>query len=327
MRRREFIILLGGASAAWPLAALAQPSPKRPIIAWLGLATKTGSWAFIEALLQGLRDLGYTEGRNFEIVYRNADGYTERLPKLAEELVQLKPSVILAAASGPAVAAKNATATIPIVTPALADAVHLGLIASEAHPGGNVTGIMPYVAGLPAKQMELAREIVPGARNIGMLANSNDPKGPPQLQELEAAGKAVGVRVIAVEARTPDDLEGAFGTLADQRADLVIVLQTSMLLSERRRIATLAAARRLPTIYGYREHVEDGGLISYGVDLHDCFRRAAFYVQKIWYGVPPSDLPVEFPTKLELVINLKIARVLGLNVPPMLLARADEVIE
>jgi putative ABC transport system substrate-binding protein len=325
MQRREFITLLGGA-AAWPLAARAQ-QPAMPIIAWLGLATKTGSSAFIEALLQGLRDLGYTEGRNFEIVYRNADGYTERLPKLAEELVQLKPSVILAAASGPAVAAKNATATIPIVTPALADAVHLGLIASEAHPGGNVTGIMPYVAGLPAKQMELAREIVPGARNIGMLANSNDPKGPPQLQELEAAGKAVGVRVIAVEARTPDDREGAFGTLADQRADLVIVLQTSMLLSERRRIATLAAARRLPTIYGYREHVEDGGLISYGVDLHDCFRRAAFYVQKIWNGVPPSDLPVEFPTKLELVINLKIARVLGLNVPPMLLARADEVIE
>jgi putative tryptophan/tyrosine transport system substrate-binding protein len=176
MKRREFMVGLGGA-AAWPLGAWAQPSSKRPLIAWLGLTSKIGASHFIEAFLQGLRDLGYVEARHFGIVYRFADGYIERLPELAKELVEFRPSIILAAASGPALSAKNATATIPIITPALADAVHQGLIKSEAHPGGNVTGIMPYVAGLPAKQIELAREVVPGVHSIGVLANSNDPKG------------------------------------------------------------------------------------------------------------------------------------------------------
>jgi putative tryptophan/tyrosine transport system substrate-binding protein len=274
-----------------------------------------------------MRELGYSESRNFDFVFRFADGYIEQLPTLAEEVVGLHPAVILAAASGPAVAAKKATATIPIVTPALADAVHLGLIASEARPGGNVTGIAPYVAGLPAKQMELAREVVPGAAQIGVLANSSDPKAPPQLQELEAAGQELGVKVAVADVRAPDGLDSAFQVLAEQRVDVLIVLQTSMLLTERRRIADLAAATRLPTIYGYREHVDDGGLISYGVDLRGCFRRGAYYVQKILSGVAPGDLPVEFPTKLELVINLKTAKALGIDVPPTLLARADEVIE
>jgi putative ABC transport system substrate-binding protein len=266
-------------------------------------------------------------GRQFDIVYRFADGYIERLPSLAEELVRLNPDVILAPASGPAVAAKKATATIPIVTPALADAVHLGLIASDSRPGGNVTGITPYVAGLPAKQMELAREVVPSAARIGVLANLSDPKAPPQWEELEAAGRELGVNVVAEDVATPDDLDGAFQALARKRADVLIVLQTSMLVSERRKIAALAATTRLPAIYGYREHVDDGGLVSYGVDLRACFRRGAYYVHKILKGVPPRDLPVEFPTKLELVINLKTAKALGLEVPPTLLARADEVIE
>jgi putative ABC transport system substrate-binding protein len=274
-----------------------------------------------------MRQLGYVESRNFDVVYRYADGYAERLPALAKELVQLKPNVILAAATGQAVAAKNATATIPIVTPALADAVHLRLIASEARPGGNVTGITPYVTGLPAKQMELAREVVPGARKIGVLNDINDPKAPPQWEELQAAGQALGVIVTAAEVRSPDDLVNAIQRLRDERPDAVIVLQTSMLLSERQKIAAIAAASRLPMIYGYREHVVDGGLISYGVDLRDCFRRSAVYVDKILKGTEPSDLPVEFPTKLELVINLKTVKALGLTVPPTLLARADEVIE
>jgi putative tryptophan/tyrosine transport system substrate-binding protein len=325
--RREFITLLGGAAAAWPLAARAQTSTKRPLIAWLSLGERTSSWVFVEAFLQGMREHGDVEERQFDIVYRFADGYIERLPSLADELVRLNPDVILAPASGPAVAAKKATATIPIVTPALADAVHLGLIASESRPGGNVTGITPYVAGLPAKQMELAREVVPSAAKIGVLANLSDPKAPPQWQELEAAGRELGVNVIAEDVSTPDDLDGAFQALARQRVDVLIVLQTSMLVSERRKIAALAAATRLPAIYGYREHVDDGGLVSYGVDLRACFRRGAYYVHKILKGVPPRDLPVEFPTKLELVINLKTARALGLTVPPTLLARADEVIE
>jgi ABC-type uncharacterized transport system substrate-binding protein len=326
MQRREFIAAFGGVAAAWPVAVLAQ-SPKRPLIAWLGTGSRTASSGFIDAFLQGMRDLGYVEGRDFDIVYRLANGYAERLPALAEELVRLKPNVILAAATGPAVAAKKATATIPIVTPALADAIHLSLIASEARPGGNVTGITPYVSGLPAKQLELAREVVPGAANIGVLNDVNDPKAPPQWQELQAAGLAKGLKVVAAEVRTPDDLDGAFQTLASKRLDVVIVLQTSMLVSERQKIAHLAAATRLPMVYGYREHVVDGGLISYGVDLRECFRRSAVYVQKILTGTAPGDLPVEFPTKLELIINLGTAKVLGLTIPPSLLARADEVIE
>src|SRR5262245_7515695 len=330
MRRREFITLLGGAVAlalAWPLRAVAQVSGRRPLVAWLSLGERTASWSFVEAFLRGMRDFGYTEGNNLDFVPRFADGYIERLPALAQELVQLRPSVILAPASGPAVAAKRATSTIPIVCPALADAVHLGLVASVSRPGGNVTGVNPYVEGLPAKQMELAREVVPGAARVGVLANSSDPKAPPQLQELEAAGRELGVKVVAADVAVPDDLERAFRTLAGERIDVMVVLQTSMLLSERRKIAALAAAARLPAVYGYREHVDDGGLISYGVDLRACFRRGAYYVHKILNGVGPGDLPIEFPTNLELVINLKTANALGLAVSPTLVARADEVIE
>ncbi len=325
--RREFITALGGVAAAWPLAAIAQVLANRPLIAWLSLGERTASWVFVEAFLHGMRDFGYTDGENFEFAPRFADGYIERLPKLAQELMQLRPSVILAPASGPAVAAKRATATIPIVSPALADAVHLGLVASVSRPGGNVTGITPYVEGLPAKQMELAREVVPGAARMGILANLSDPKAPPQLQELEAAGRELGVTVVVADARIPDDLDSAYRTLADHRVDVMVVLQTSMLLSERQRIASLAATTRLPAVYGYREHVDDGGLISYGVDLRACFRRAAYYVHKILSGVAPGDLPIEFPTNLELVLNLKTAKALGLAVPPALVARADEVIE
>ncbi|MGB9273373.1 MAG: ABC transporter substrate-binding protein, partial [Pseudolabrys sp.] len=300
---------------------------RRPLIAWLSGGERTASWTFVQSFLQGMRDFGYTDGVNFEFEPRFADGYIERLPMLAQELVQLRPSVILAPASGPAVAAKRATATIPIVSPALADAVHLGLVASVSRPGGNVTGITPYVEGLPAKQMELAREVVPDAARIGILANLSDPKAPPQLQELEAAGRELGVTVVVADARTPDDLDSAFRTLADHRIDVMVALQTSMLLSERQRIASLAATTRLPAVYGYREHVDDGGLISYGVDLRACFRRAAYYVHKILNGVAPGDLPIEFPTNLELVLNLKTAKALGLTVPPSLITRADEVIE
>jgi putative tryptophan/tyrosine transport system substrate-binding protein len=327
LKRREFISLLSGMAAAWPLAARGQPPAKRPLVAWLSGGSRKASWVFVEAFLQGMRDHGYFEGRQFDITYRFADGYTERLPLLAEEVIRLGPSVILAPASGPAVAAKNATATIPIVTPALADAVHLGLVASEARPGGNVTGISPYVAGLPGKQIDLAREVVSGASRIGVLANLNDAKAPPQWEELETAGEKLALTVVLADAHAPDDLDGALQALGRQRVEVMIVLQTSMLLSERRRIAILCATARLPAIYGYREHVDDGGLISYGVDLRACFRRGGYYVHRILTGTSPSDLPVEFPTKLELVINLKTAKELGLEISPMLLARADEVIE
>jgi putative ABC transport system substrate-binding protein len=327
MKRREFITILCCAAMAWPRSAIGQASTKRPLIGWVSGGERTASWVFVEAFLQGMRDFGYFEGQNFDFTYRFADGYVERLLPLAEEIVRLNPSAILAPGSGPAVAARKATAKIPIVAPALADAEHLGLIATPSRPGGNVTGISPYVAGLPAKQLELAREVLPGASNMGVLANSVDAKAPPQLQELKAAGLEAGIKLVVAEADAPGDLEGAIKSLAGQRVDVMIVLQTSMLLSERKKIATLAEAARLPTVYGYRQHVDSGGLISYGVDLRACFTRAAYFVDKILHGIKPGDLPVEFPTKLELVINLKTAKALDLAIPPMVLSRADEVIE
>jgi putative tryptophan/tyrosine transport system substrate-binding protein len=326
MRRRDFISAFGAATLALPPVARSQQR-KRPLIGWLSSATQAYSDSKAAVFLQALRDLGYIEGRDFDIVYRSSGGNQDRLPALAEELVQLKPDVILAIAIAAAVPARKATTTIPIVSPALADAVHLGLIASEARPGGNVTGIEPYVAGLPAKQLEIAREIVPGARTVGLLTNLVDPKTPPQLKELEAAGKAAGIKLAAKDANKPDEVEGALQFLADQKVDVVIVLQTSMLISQTVPIAESAIAKRLPTVYGYREHVVDGGLISYGVDLHWCYQRAAALVVKILHGTPPGDIPVEFPTRVMLSINLRTAKLLGLTVPSSLLTAADEVIE
>jgi putative ABC transport system substrate-binding protein len=244
-----------------------------------------------------LRELGYEEGRDIDFIYRFADGREDRLPALAEELVGLKPAVIVAGAVNGAVAVKNVSSTIPVVCGALADAVHLGLIASYARPAGNVTGIAPYVEGLPAKQMEFAREIVPGAGKVGLLGNMNDPKAPPRQRELEDAARSLEVKLVVPEVSNPEDLDSAMQRLARERVDVVIVLQTTMLLSERRQIAVLAAANGLPAIYGYREHVDEGGLISYGVDLRWCYRRAATYVRKILNGIAPGDLPVEFPTR------------------------------
>ena len=326
MRRRDFILL--GSAVAWPLVAQAQVSPRRrPLIAWLSGGTIEVAGPFAASFLDGMRELGYADGRGFDMAYRYAEGVLDRLPAFAEEIVRLKPDVILAAAVSAAVPARMATSTIPIVCPALADAVHLGLIASEARPGGNVTGIEPYVAGLPAKQMELVREIAPGAHRVGLLTNLRDPKAPPQAQELEAAAKALEVTINSADVNSPQEIDGAMEALANQRVDVVIVLQTTLLLSLGRRIAELALAKRLPTIYGYREHVVAGGLISYGVDLSWCYRRSAYFVQKILQGTPPGDLPVEFPNKMVLSVNLKTAKALALRISEAFLLRADEVIE
>jgi putative tryptophan/tyrosine transport system substrate-binding protein len=325
MRRREFIILLGGATT--PLASVAEVLPSRKVVVWLSGVTKAVSRPNIESFLRGMQDLGYSEGRNFEMVYRFSDGYEDRIPAQTEEAVQLKPDVILATAIISAVAARKLTSTIPIVCAALADAVHLGLVASEARPGGNVTGVEPYVAGLPAKQMEIAREIIPSATVIGLLTNLSDPKAPPQVQELKAAAKDLGVQIVSADANSPDDIEKAMQTLASAGVGVTIVLQSSMLFREKQRIAELALEKHLPTVYGYQEHVESGGLISYGVDLRWCYYRSAYFVDKILRGTRPGDLPVEFPTKLVLAINVKTAKALGIIVPPSLLATADEVIE
>jgi putative tryptophan/tyrosine transport system substrate-binding protein len=326
--RREFLSALGGTVVAWSFGARAQVSAnKRALIGWLSGSASKVAGLFADDFLDGMRDLGYTNGRDFDLAPRYAEGLQDRLPALAQEIVDLKPDVIVAAAVNAAVPAHTATSVIPIVCPALADAVHLGLITSEARPGGNVTGIEPYVAGLPAKQMQFAREIVRGATRIGLLTNLQDPKAPPQRQELVSAAKASELTIVEADINSPDEIEGAVGTLANSRVDVVIVLQTGLLLSVGRQIAELAAAKRLPTVYGYREHVLDGGLISYGVDLRWCYRRGAYFVDKILHGTAPGELPVEFPTKMMLSINLKTARALGLTVAPSLLATADEVIE
>jgi putative tryptophan/tyrosine transport system substrate-binding protein len=326
--RREFLGALGGSAVAWPFGARAQVfTKKRALIAWLSGSVSKVAGLYINNFVDGMRDLGYIDGQDFDMVSRFAEGFADRLPALAEEIVGLRPDVIVAAAVNAAVPAHTATSVIPIVCPALADAVHLGLIASEARPGGNVTGIEPYVAGLPAKQMEFAREIVPGATRIGLLTNLQDEKARPQQQELVSAAKALELTVVEADANNPNEIKGAVEALANSRADVVIVLQTGLLLTLGWQIAELAAAKRLPTVYGYREHVVAGGLISYGVDLRWCYRRGAYFVDKILHGTPPGELPVEFPTKMMLSINLKTARALDLTVAPSLLATADEVIE
>jgi putative ABC transport system substrate-binding protein len=326
--RRELLGALGGAAATWPFRARAQVSTKkRTLVAWLsGSASKVAA-LFADDFLDGMRERGYIDGRDFDMVSRYAEGIQNRLPALAEEIVNLKPQVIVAAAVNAAIPARTATSIIPIVCPALADAVHLGLIASEARPGGNVTGIEPYVAGLPAKQMQFARAIAPGATRIGLLTNLHDPKAPPQRQELVAAAKALGLTIAEADVNSPDEIETAAKALASARVEVVIVLQTGLLLSVGRQIAEFALANGMATVYGYREHVLDGGLISYGVDLRWCYRRGAYFVDKILHGTLPGDLPVEFPTKMILSINLRTAKALSITVPPKLLGLADEVIE
>jgi putative tryptophan/tyrosine transport system substrate-binding protein len=326
MRRRDFILSLAGAGLLISFKVRAQPSDRLRLIGYLGGASRQATEAVISAFLAGLRALGYVEGKSIAIAYRFADEHLERLPALARELVELNPSVVLAATTAAAVAAHEATSTIPIVCPVISDPIRLGMAVSHARPAGNVTGFLVSVEGLPAKQLELAMEAVPGSKRIGLLVNIEDTAAAlVQRRGVENAAQASGVEIPAAEVRRPEDLVAAFQKLQDAQA--VIVFRDSMLFSERHQIAALAKTARLPTIYGYREHVEAGGFVSYGVSLPENFRRAAAYVDKIFRGSAPRDLPLEFPTKLELVINLKTAKALGLTVPPALLARADEVIE
>ncbi|MCP1767623.1 ABC transporter substrate-binding protein [Bradyrhizobium japonicum] len=337
MRRREFIGYLGvfGAAAGSTLfgrGSIAQPARKRPLIAWAGAAPPGVKLPqFIVDLafgnfVKGLSEFGYEQGRNIDII-RRMDIFRDRIPSIEEMVALLKPDIIAVPATLEAVAARNATSTIPIVCPALADAVHLGLIASEARPGGNVTGIEPYIAGLPTKQIELAREIVPKARRVGLLTNMNDPKGPPQVGDLRAACGALSLSVVEADASTAQDIPNALAALANEGVEVTVVLQTSLLLNMSEQIGAIALEKRQPTVFGYREHVVHGGLVSYGVDLRWCYRRAGYFVDKILRGAHPGDLPIEFPSKLWLAVNLKTAKALDVAVPPGLLARTDEVIE
>jgi putative ABC transport system substrate-binding protein len=327
MDRRAFIGSLAGGLLAAPLAAGAQQADRMARIGYLGRDLVPH---LHEAFLQGLRDLGYVEGRNVVIEYRDAEGKPERLPALAAELVALKVDVIVAPTTVAALAAKQATRTLPIVFPVAADPVTSGLVASLARPGGNVTGLSNLAPELVGKGLEQLKQAVPGVSRVAVLWQ---PGALPErtrkdmLKEAEVAARALGVRLQSVEARGADDFDRAFSDMTKGAAGALTVLGSSMFFSERRRLVDLAAKNRLPAVYPGREFVDAGGLMAYGPDLADLFRRAPTYVDRILKGVKPADLPIEQPTKYQLVINLKTAKALGLTIPLSLLQRADQVIE
>ena len=332
MKRREFITGLGSAVTALACEAkgvAAQTSGKRALLGYLTGAGQTEAAPFIGIFLDALRDQGYVDGRDFDIVYRFADARYDQLKPLADQLVKLNPDVIVTPTGDiAALAIRSATQTIPIVSPTLQDPVRSGLSASFRSPGGNVTGCTLIVEHLPQKQLEVAVEALPGKVTYGALVNvSAGERAINQQQEIEAASTKLGVRLISVSVSSPDDLETAFRSLTEQHAEAVIVLQDGMLVTQRQRIVTLASTAGLPDIHSVRDAVLVGGFLSYGINLRENFRRAAGLVVKILKGDSPANLPVEFGTKLETVINLKTAKTLGLEIPPTLLARADEVIE
>jgi putative ABC transport system substrate-binding protein len=327
VNRREFITLLGGAAAAWPLAAgRAQQPAHLPTIGFLGLAPAANYAPRVQALRAGLRDLGYVEGKNLVIEFRWAER-VDQLPELATELVRMKVDVIFAQSSTFVEPARNATKTIPIVFASHADPVGLGHIESLARPGGNITGLSMMLTDLAAKELELLQEAMPHATSIGVLWNPTTPSHPPALKEVEAAGQKLRVELVMVTARTVEDFDGAFATMTRERVGGFIVVASPLSVSGRVRLAELGLRYRLPGMFGTRDNVEAGGLMSYGADPNDLFRRAAIHIDKILKGSKPADLPVQQPTKFELLINLKTARALGITIPAALLARADEVIE
>jgi putative ABC transport system substrate-binding protein len=328
VKRREFIALLGGATTGWPQVVRAQQATR---IARIGyLSSNLANLGPVEAFRQGLRDLGYVEGRNVVIEYRDGQGKLAPLAALAAELVALKVDVIVASSTAAALAAKQVTADVPIVFGTVPDPVAAGLVASLARPGGNVTGLSNLNADLVGKCLEYLTQAVAGVSRVAVLSQPGafgERTEKEMLNAAQVAARALGIQIQFVEARDPTDIDKAFSEMIGARADATIVLVSGMLLGERKRLVDLAASNRLPAVYTFRELVDAGGLMSYGPSLTDLFRRAASYVDKILKGAKPADLPVEQPIKLELVINLKAAQVLGLTVPPAFLAQADQVIE
>jgi putative ABC transport system substrate-binding protein len=325
VKRREFITLLGGAAAtAWPLTARAQPG-KTPTVGFLGASTPAAAGQWVAAFAQRLRDLGWIEGRTVAIEYRWAEGRNESMAEVAAEFVRAKVNVIVAQGTQAALAAKNATASLPIVFALPGDPVGTGLVASLARPGGNVTGLSSQATELGGKRLGLLREIVPGLRRLAIMVAVGN-AAVVDTHEVQVAARAGGIDVTSFEIRRTEDIAPAFATFKDT-VEALYVPADPLLNTNRIRINTLALVARLPTMYGNRENVEAAGLMSYGPNFTDLFRRAGDYVDKILRGTKPADLPVEQPTKFELVVNRVTAIALGLDVPAMLLARADEVIE
>src|SRR5499427_951835 len=322
--RREFITLLGGA-AAWPLSARAQQLARR--IGILETIPPQANAANFDALRKGLRELGYDEGRSLIIEYRSADGRAERFPALAAELVRLNVDVIVTRGTPSALAARNATRTTPIVMASVGDVIGTGLAVSLARPGGNVTGLTAINTDTEAKRLELLKEMVPGLVRIAALYNMGNPTFALRWKEVELAARALGAESQLLDVRKPEDIAPAFAAATAQRAGALLMTLDALIQANQRTILELAAKHRLPAIYPTREFVENGGLMAYGVSYPDLYRRAATYIDKIFKGAKPADLPIEQPTRFELVVNLKTAKTLGLEVPPTLLALADEVIE
>jgi putative ABC transport system substrate-binding protein len=326
--RRTFIGILGSGLLAAPLAAGAQQAGKIYRIGYLSSGSSTTGPHLLEAFRQGLRELGWVEGQNTIIEYRRAEGRLERLSDLAAELVRLQVDTIVAPVIQDVAAAKKATGTIPIVMVAVTDPVGTGLIASLARPGGNVTGLAFSVgAETYGKGLGLLKETVPNLRRVAILWNPANPTQPLAIRVVKGAARSMGVQLQLLEARGPNDFDGAFAVMAKERSGALLVVSDIEFFLHRARLAELAARSRLPAIYGARDYVDAGGLMSYGPSLVVQFRRAATYVDRILKGAKPGDLPVEQPTTFELVINLKTAKTLGLTIPPSLLQQADQVIE
>jgi putative ABC transport system substrate-binding protein len=327
MKRRQFITLLGGAAAAsslsWPLAARAQQSGQ----IWRMGFIAHGHERFYDALFEGLQGLGYAEGRNLVVERRYAAGRAERFQEFAAEMARLKVDIIIVVTTPAALAVKNATTTIPVVFPNAINPVETGVVASLAHPGGNVTGGAAQTAVLSAKRLEILKEVVPGLSRGAILWNAANPALALAWEETQGAARALGVTLQPHEVRGLKDFEGAFAMMVQQRPDALLVLQDAVTLQHRKEIIDFAIQQRLPGMFVAKEWVEAGGLMSYGESLPDMYRRAAYFVDRILKGAKPADLPVEQVTKFELVLNLKTAKAIGLNVPAAFLVRVDEVIE
>ena len=325
VRRREFIALLGGAAAAWPLAARAQQSGKAYRIGWLQPAPIPDTW--LKGFRQGLQEFNYVEGKNLIIEYRWGDGNFDRLPEMAAELVQLNVDAIVSGNTPALLALQKATRTIPIVMLTSSDPLRSGLAASLARPGGNITGLSVMTREASGKRLELLREIIPKLSRVIVLSNPENPVVVLSVQETRAAAQAFSLKLDSVDMRKPSELGRALSVIVGTRPDALVLLEDSMILSQRAQIATFALEHRLPSISPFREFSEVGGLMSYGASVPDLYRRAAGYIKRILEGAKPAELPIEQPTKFELVINLKTAKALGLTVPTIMQMTADEVIE
>ena len=326
MRRREFILALAGA-AAGPLAARAQQPGKTWRIGVLETVSPDLNAKNIEALKRGLRDLGYVENQNYVLEYRSADGDGERFPAFADELVRLRVDLIVTRGTPAARAAKSATESIPVVMAAIGEPLGTGVVASLARPGGNVTGLSGFVTELAGKRVELLKELRPGTSIAAFFSNMANPVVPPQWEVTKQAAQTLGIEVSLLDVRNTDDIPAAFETAVARRVEALLFGIEAVVQANRQLIADLAAKHRLLSIYPSREFVEAGGLVAYGVNYPDLYFRSAFLIDKIFRGAKPGDLPVEQPTKLEFIVNLKAAKAIGLTIPPLLLARADEVIE